>query len=199
MHRQSGFSLRVALVSPFASPLRSLAKILRWLGQAPMRPYNPVLSPRGMHNHFPNWRGYREYCGGALTDMGAHHFDIAQWALGMDESGPREVIPPEDPKANTGVKFVYANGVEMFHGGPSGCTFEGTAGKLYIDRGKLTLTLHKIPRTTFCCICNKRLSCVFRMIARQSFPVGVRKRHKSSAKTCLVRLKLQILHQLLQQ
>ena len=41
---------------------------------------------------------------------------------GMDESG-REVIPPDDPKADTGVKFVYANGVEMFHGGASGCTF----------------------------------------------------------------------------
>ena len=110
----------------------------RWLGQAPMRPYNSVLSPRGMHNHFPNWRGYREYSGGSLTDMGAHHFDVAQWALGMDASGPVEIIPPDDPKADTGVKFVYANGVEMFHGGPSGCTFEGTEGKLYIDRGRLT-------------------------------------------------------------
>ena len=109
-----------------------------WLGQAPTRPYHSVLSPRGKHNHFPNWRAYREYSGGGLTDMGAHHFDIAQWALDMDQSGPVEIIPPEGPKAVTGVKYVYANGVEMFHGGPSGCTFEGSSGKLYIDRGKLT-------------------------------------------------------------
>lgn len=110
----------------------------RWLGQAPLRPYNSVLSPRGVHHHFPNWRSYREYSGGGLTDMGAHHFDIAQWALGMDESGPSEIFPPADSKGDSGVRFVYANGVEMFHGGPSGCTFEGAAGKLYIDRGKLT-------------------------------------------------------------
>ena len=109
-----------------------------WLGQAPMRPFNSALSPRGQHNHFPAWRSYREYSGGGLTDMGAHHFDIAQWALDMDRSGPAEIIPPEDLKVESGVRFLYANGGEMIHGGPSGCSFEGTAGKLYIDRGKLT-------------------------------------------------------------
>ncbi len=109
-----------------------------WLGQAPMRPYNSVLSPRGVHNHFPQWRRYREYSGGGHTDMGAHHYDIAQWALGMDESGPVEIIPPEDPKANSGVKYVYANGIEMTHGGPGGCVFTGTKGTLHIDRGHLS-------------------------------------------------------------
>jgi len=109
-----------------------------WLGQAPVRPYNSVLSPRGVHDHFPAWRAYREYSGGSMTDMGAHHFDIAQWALGMDESGPVEIIPPEDPKATHGVKYVYANGVEMVHGGPGGCVFEGTEGKLHINRGHLS-------------------------------------------------------------
>jgi predicted dehydrogenase len=109
-----------------------------WLGQAPMRPYNSILSPRGVHNHFPRWRSYREYSGGGMTDMGAHHFDIAQWALGMDESGPVEIVPPDDPTATRGVKYVYANGVEMFHGGPGGCVFEGTEGKLRIDRGHLS-------------------------------------------------------------
>src|SRR5262245_16434179 len=110
----------------------------RWLGQAPWRPYNSALSPRGMHNHFPNWRAYREYSGGGMTDIGAHHFDIAQWALGMDQSGPVEIIPPDDSKATTGVRYLYANGVEMIHGGPGGCVFEGTLGKLRIDRAVLT-------------------------------------------------------------
>jgi predicted dehydrogenase len=109
-----------------------------WLGQAPMRPYNSVLSPRGVHNHFPAWRAYREYSGGGMTDMGAHHFDIAQWALDMDQSGPVEIIPPEDPNASHGVKYIYANGVEMIHGGPGGCVFEGTLGTMRIDRGLLT-------------------------------------------------------------
>ena len=109
-----------------------------WLGQAPMRPYSSVLSPRGVHNHFPSWRAYREYSGGGHTDMGAHHYDIAQWALGMDDAGPVEVIPPEDPKLGRGVKYIYANGVEMTHGGPQGCVFTGTKGTLHIGRGVLT-------------------------------------------------------------
>jgi len=109
-----------------------------WLGQAPMRPYNSVLSPRGMHNHFPAWRAYREYSGGSHTDMGAHHYDIAQWALDMDDSGPVEIVPPEDPQSGKGVKFIYENGVEMNHGGPQGCVFYGTEGKLHIGRGVLT-------------------------------------------------------------
>ena len=108
-----------------------------WLGQAPMRPYNSILSPRGVHNHFPAWRSYQEYSGGGHTDMGAHHYDIAQWALGMDQSGPVAVIPPEDPTATQGVRFIYDNGVEMVHGGPSGCVFHGENGTLHIDRGRL--------------------------------------------------------------
>ena len=108
-----------------------------WLGTAPNRAYNSVLSPRGVHNHFPAWRNYREYSGGGHADMGAHHYDIAQWALDMDHSGPVEIIPPEDPMATQGVKFIYANGVEMTHGGPSGCVFTGTKGTLTIDRGVL--------------------------------------------------------------
>jgi predicted dehydrogenase len=108
-----------------------------WLGTAPARPYSSVLSPRGVHNHFPAWRSYREYSGGSHADMGAHHYDIAQWALDMDHSGPVEIIPPADPKSGIGVRFVYANGVELTHGGPSGCLFTGTKGTLHIDRGVL--------------------------------------------------------------
>ena len=111
-----------------------------WLGPAPLRPYNSALSPRGVHNHFPAWRRYREYSGGSHTDMGAHHYDIAQWALGMDDSGPVEIIPPEDPEARTGVRYRYENGVMMTHGGPGGCTFVGTEGTLRIDRGHLSST-----------------------------------------------------------
>ncbi len=48
-----------------------------------MRPCNSILSPRGVHKHFPAWRAYREYAGGGHADMGAHHYDIAQWCLGV--------------------------------------------------------------------------------------------------------------------
>jgi predicted dehydrogenase len=110
----------------------------RWLGPAPARPYSSVLSPRGVHNHFPSWRAFREYSGGGHTDMGAHHYDIAQWALDMDGSGPVEIIPPENPARGQGVRYVYENGVEIEHGGPQGCVFTGTKGTLHIGRGVLT-------------------------------------------------------------
>lgn len=109
-----------------------------WLGPAPKRPYNAILSPRGVHKHFPAWREYREYAGGGHADMGAHHYDIAQWCLGMDGTDPVEILPPLDPKARHGAVYRYANGVTMIHGGPSGCTFTGTRGTLHIDRGHLS-------------------------------------------------------------
>ena len=126
-----------------------------WLGQSPQRPYNSVLSPRGVHDHFPNWRLYREFSGGGMTDWGAHHFDIAQWGLGMDESGPIEVIPPDDPSKGIGVKFLYANGAEVIHGGykgpdgveRGGVHFVGDRGVVYVDRGKLISWPDEIVKT----------------------------------------------------
>ena len=87
----------------------------RWLGPAPKRPYNPILSPPVIQTHFPMWRNYREYGGGILSDWGAHMFDIAQWGLGMDNSGPVKLISPAKKKAVRSLKFIYQNGVEMFH------------------------------------------------------------------------------------
>jgi predicted dehydrogenase len=113
----------------------------RWLGPAPMRPYNSILSPRGVHDHFPRWRAYREYSGGSMTDWGAHHFDIAQWGLGMDASGPVEIIPPEKSEAGLGVTFIYDLGdyrVPVVHDGPSGITFVGDNGEVFVTRGKMT-------------------------------------------------------------
>ncbi len=106
-----------------------------WLGPAPLREYHEDLCPKGMHNHFPAFRKYEEFAGGMLADMGAHHFDIAQWAMGMDSSGPVTIEPPAD--GDSGLKFTYASGVEMFHGGRGGCTFEGSEGTIYVDRSIL--------------------------------------------------------------
>jgi len=115
-----------------------------WLGPAPMRGYNSILSPRGVHQHFPDWRNYREYSGGMMTDWGAHHFDIAQWGLGMDNSGPVEIIPPANPKSGRGVKYIYADGVEMIHGDSGGVLFVGAEGKILVNRGKFEATPAKL-------------------------------------------------------
>ncbi len=109
-----------------------------WVGPAPMRPYNSVLSPRGVHDHFPNWRGYMEFGGGGVADWGAHHLDIAQWGLGMDASGPVEVRLPSKPGAKSGVTLVYANGVTVEHAGGFGVHFFGTDGEVQVNRGKFT-------------------------------------------------------------
>src|SRR6266567_3547003 len=112
-----------------------------WLGPAPLRPYHSELSPRGVHQHFPNWRLYREYGGGMVTDWGAHHFDIAQWGLGMDESGPSEILPASEANAQSGVRLIYANGVEVLHQAGNGVTFHGTEGRIYVNRGKFEFWL----------------------------------------------------------
>lgn len=114
-----------------------------WLGPAPERAYHEELCPRGVHKHFPNWRGYIEYAGGGIADMGAHHFDIAQWGMETDRSGPIEIIPPKDPASGKGLRLLYANGVEIIHdefeeGIKADCVFEGTEGKLLVSRGSIS-------------------------------------------------------------
>lgn len=120
-----------------------------WIGPGPMRPYNSVLSPRGMHDHFPDWRKYKEYGGGMVCDWGAHHLDIAQWGLGMDESGPVEVIPPEDPAATEGATMVYDNGVRVIHKGGFGIHFFGEDGEMKVNRGRFELILNGEVKASF--------------------------------------------------
>jgi predicted dehydrogenase len=111
-----------------------------WLGPAPYRPYNEDIAPAMDYKGWPNWRAYRDYAGGGMTDWGAHHFDIAQWGLGMDETGPVEIIPPNGKDVEL-LTYKYANGVTMYHGGGSGgnagVEFIGDKGRVMVNRGYL--------------------------------------------------------------
>ena len=111
----------------------------RWLGQAPKRPYNSILSPRGVHKHFPLWRNYSEYGGGGVCDWGAHHLDIAHWGLGFDDSGPFEIVPPAKAEDTHGAVLRYAGGVEITHRDGNGVWFFGDKGKIFVNRGKFQL------------------------------------------------------------
>jgi predicted dehydrogenase len=109
----------------------------RWLGPAQMREYNAILAPPIEDEDWPNWRMYNEFGGGGMTDWGAHMFDIAQWGLGMDETGPVKLIPPGKSTAVRGLKYIYANGVEMIHKDFKrgwAVRFKGTEGTLDISR-----------------------------------------------------------------
>ena len=110
-----------------------------WCGPAPVGPYNAFLAPASNKNlkYWPKWRDYKEYGGGILCDWGAHMFDIAQWGLGTDNTGPIEYIPPKDPKAVRGLRMLYANGVEMVHEDFDrgwAVRFIGTEGTLDVSR-----------------------------------------------------------------
>jgi len=104
------------------------------------------------------FRWWYEYSGGKLTDWGAHHVDIATWALGKTETGPIRVIPeharhpmefrdgyPVDPtRYNTATEFLiraqFADGVEIEirHDGDNGILLEGTEGRIFVNRGRIT-------------------------------------------------------------
>jgi predicted dehydrogenase len=112
-----------------------------WIGPGPMRGYSSVLSPRGVHGHFPAWRNYKEYGGGMVCDWGAHMIDIIQWGLNKDSSGPVATIPAKDPKAMKGAQLVYEGGIHMMHGAGLGSSFYGTDGRVECHRGRLGLWL----------------------------------------------------------
>jgi predicted dehydrogenase len=124
-----------------------------WLGQAPKVDY---LTQR-CHLFFRYWY---DYSGGTLTDWGAHHNDIARWALGVD--GPQfieaQALAQPIPGGYTAiseydVKFTYANGVihhakttkaDNIYGGVedpegqrNGVRFEGANGWIWVNRGTL--------------------------------------------------------------
>jgi predicted dehydrogenase len=107
-----------------------------WLGPVLWRPYNEELAPHISQDIFPHWRNHSEFGGGGMTDWGAHHFDIAQWGMGMDESGPVEIIPP-DGKDYKVLTYKYASGVTMVRDSANGVLFTGTKGKVETNRGYL--------------------------------------------------------------
>jgi len=107
-----------------------------WVGPAPWRPYNSDLSPHISFDGFPNWRYHSDFGGGGMTDWGAHHFDIAQWGLGMDETGPVAIIPPDDKDYKV-LTYKYANSVIMTRDNANGILFTGTKGRVEVNRGYL--------------------------------------------------------------
>jgi predicted dehydrogenase len=122
-----------------------------WLGPAPWRPYNEQLC------HY-NFRFMSDYSGGQMTNWGAHHLDIVQWALDMDHSGPTAVegrgefhaAGPFDTATAVDITYHYADSLPVrciTTAGTTGIEFVGTAGSLRVGRGHLDATpAHMLER-----------------------------------------------------
>lgn len=134
----------------------------RWLGPASKVDYiskagGPSESGAWSRCHY-EFRWWYEYSGGKLTDWGAHHIDIATWAIGKENTGPVSIDPvlvkhpvefsrgyPVDKNQyNTATEFKligkYADGTELIirHDTDNGILFEGTEGRMFVNRGRLT-------------------------------------------------------------
>jgi predicted dehydrogenase len=113
-----------------------------WLGPNEYQPFHNDLAPSLRDDFWARWRSYKEFGGGDITDWGAHMFDIAQWALDMDHSGPTEITPP-DGKEHQQLTYRYANGVTMKHvfsESRRAVEFVGSEGRINVARGKLETT-----------------------------------------------------------
>jgi hypothetical protein len=106
-----------------------------WLGPAPYKPYHP-------HRVHGTFRGYWDYDGGGLGDMGQHYLDPVQYLLGKDDTGPVEVsadAPQQHPDAAgsfRSIRMRYADGCEIVLDGGNAegrrvPFLEGPKGKLY--------------------------------------------------------------------
>ena len=137
-----------------------------WLGPAPKVPYRALPEMRTGYGggvplytncHYA-WRNWYEYSGGQMNDWGAHHVDIATWALGASETGPNKVtpvsfsLPVEYKNGNPTVSDQYNSPTKfeihvnmpgdipliITSEGDNGILFEGTTGRFFVNRGKLT-------------------------------------------------------------
>ncbi len=93
-----------------------------WLGPAPWRPFNSTL----LKGQF---RPYRDYSGGSMTDWGAHRFGAALFATGLHRTGPVEIIPPNGDDVER-LTYVFENGTRMFRGGTDNILYRGTEGEI---------------------------------------------------------------------
>lgn len=125
----------------------------RWLGPAPLVDY------RERRCHY-EYRWWYEYSGGKFTDWGAHHIDVALWAINEieDGRGPIEIdgtdanhpvefkdgYPLVDDSYNTSHDFSisckFESGVELIidSRGDNGILFEGEKGRLFVNRGRIS-------------------------------------------------------------
>jgi predicted dehydrogenase len=129
-----------------------------WLGPTPRVDFAELKDGNKIYTrcHY-DFRWWYDYSGGKMTDWGAHHNDIAQWALGMDGSGPIRVEGSGEPPStmpnsyNCHPKFravfTYPSGTEVIctSAGENGVKFIGDDGKwIFVSRDKIDASDKKL-------------------------------------------------------
>ena len=117
-----------------AQPVPQTLDYDRWLGPAPYKPYNA-------HRVHGTFRGYWDYDGGGLGDMGQHYLDPIQYFLGKDHTSPVKVEVDADQQHPDAcgtfrkIIYTYADGCKIILDGEakdeSVAYIEGPEGKLF--------------------------------------------------------------------
>jgi predicted dehydrogenase len=142
-----------------AQPVPQTLDYDRWLGPAPYKPYNA-------HRVHGTFRGYWDYDGGGLGDMGQHYLDPIQYFLGKDHTSPIKVEVDADQQHPDAcgtfrkIIYTYADGCKIILDGEakdeSVAYIEGPEGKLFAGfksnipklKEKLALLPDPVPQVT---------------------------------------------------
>jgi predicted dehydrogenase len=121
----------------------------RWLGPTPFFEHS---ENRVKGNYGGGWRCYWEYGSRKFGDWGAHHFDIVQWALDRDNTGPVDFIP-KGYEGNEYHHYRYADGITVWRDkkpdNGAMIRFIGTKGEVLASRGKVETSPAELVRHKF--------------------------------------------------
>lgn len=194
-----GFNLKfywTGYVNAAPQPVPANLDYNMWLGPAPYKPYHP-------HRVHGSFRGYWDYDGGGLGDMGQHYLDPVQYILGKDEESPVRVdvdAPPQHPEVVGSFRRItmkYADGTEIILDGDESLKKEpfisGPNGKLWPkmksdikDLDKLLATLpDPAPQDS---------SFLHALKSRNPFPLNEKKAFRSATLVNLAKVSMRVGH-----
>lgn len=141
--------------APFEEmPIPSNLNYEMWLGSTPYVGYTErrVHSQKGVLAERPGWLRCEQFGAGMITGWGSHHFDIANWGMGTEYTGPVEVScqeviwPPKGSLWDVHGPFktttIFDNGVKVLASNeyPNGIKFVGSEGWIFVTRGNYKVT-----------------------------------------------------------
>jgi predicted dehydrogenase len=123
----------------------------RWLGPVSEQPYMEFrVHPQDSIDGRPGWITTEDFGLGMITNWGAHHMDITQWALGMELSGPLSVVANAEfmkddvwtVHTSYHAELMYPGDIKVILDNtfPNGIEFQGTEGTVFCARGSERVT-----------------------------------------------------------